>query len=58
MKMRVRDINEFIKNDSDLIQKIAESTVASFLLEGIVLSLSDAIVMAKDSLNKIKKEKR
>lgn len=52
------DTNKFLRNRNDLLLTIAEATVASFKLEGIVITLEEALQMAKDSAARIKKHNR
>ncbi|MCB0430834.1 MAG: hypothetical protein H6585_09050 [Flavobacteriales bacterium] len=58
MSTRVIDTNKFLRNRNDLLLTIAEATVASFKLEGIVITLEEALQMAKDSAARIKKHNR
>ena len=53
MSARIIDTNEFLKNEKDFLMDIAKSTVVSFKLEGIIISLEDALKMAKKALNKL-----
>jgi len=49
MESFVINTNRSIKTQDDLLMSIAESTVASFKLEGISLSIEEAYKMAVSS---------
>ena len=54
MSKRIIHRNPGLKKRSDLLMSIAKATVTSFSLEGIHITLEDALKMAKKSADKLR----
>ncbi|MCH2231142.1 MAG: hypothetical protein MK105_12435 [Crocinitomicaceae bacterium] len=56
MKSFILSNNKHFKTEDDLIKSIAESTVASFKLEGIELDSKETLELVRESVLKFKRK--
>lgn len=57
METKVVNSNKHLSNKMDKINRLAKDLVASFSLEGITLTIDEAIEMVKESYSRLEKEK-